>query len=177
MARPREPINLIEAKGRKHLTKAEIADRRSTEVQPCTDEITAPAFLTKKQKEAFYKIAAQLEKLKIMGETDCDALARYITAQELYEKAVKDMRKLAKDRPTKEQKEDDPKSYYENLDIYYTMLDNATKRQDRYFNQAQKAAAALGLTISSRCRLVAPVAEETPKENKFSRFGAGQIAK
>lgn len=171
MAGPRQPIGLVEAKGKKHLTKAEIEERRRVELKPCTDEIAAPSYLTAKQKKEFDKIAAQLEKLKIMGETDCDALARYITAQDLYEQAVKDMRKLAKDRPTKEQKEDDPKSYYENLDIYYTMLDNATKRQDRYFKQAQTAAAALGLTISSRCRLVAPVNEEKPKENKFSKFG------
>lgn len=171
MAGQRQPIELVIEKGKKHLTKAEIEERRQRELQPCTDDITAPSYLTKKQKDAFYKIAAQLEKLKIMGETDCDALARYITAQGLYEEAVKDMRKLAKDRPSKEEKEDDPKSYFENLDIYYTMMDNATKRQDRYFKQAQTAAAALGLTISSRCRLVAPVVEEKPKENKFSRFG------
>ena len=106
-----------------------------------------------------------------MGETDTGALARYVTAQELYEEAVKDLRKLAKDRPSEEEKEDDLASYYKNIDLYYTLLDSATKRQDRYFKQAQTAAAALGLTISSRCRLVAPVIEEKPKENKFAKFG------
>lgn len=171
MAGPRQPIELVIANDKKHLTKAEIEERRQRELKPCTDEITAPSYLTRKQKEAFNKIAKQLEKLKIMGETDCDALARYITAQSLYEQSVKDLRKLAKDRPKKEDREDDPKSYYENLDLYYTMLESATKRQDRYFKQAQQAAGALGLTISSRCRLVAPVVEETPKQNKFAKFG------
>jgi P27 family predicted phage terminase small subunit len=98
-------------------------------------------------------------------------LARYITAQEFYEKAVKDLRKLEKERPKPEEKEDNPDGYFKRLDGYYAMLDNAAKRQDRYFKQAQTAAAALGLTISSRCRLVAPVVEEKPKENKFSKFG------
>lgn len=171
MAGPRQPIELVIANDKKHLTKAEIEERRQRELKPCTDEITAPSYLTQKQKEAFNKIAKQLEKLKIMGETDCDALARYITAQSLYEQSVKDLRKLAKDRPKKEDKEAGLKEYYESMDIYYTMLDNATKRQDRYFKQAQQAAGALGLTISSRCRLVAPVVEETPKENKFAKFG------
>ena len=171
MAGPRQPIELVVANGRKHLTKAETEERRQRELKPCTDEITAPSYLTAKQKKTFYKIAAQLEKLNIMGETDVDALARYITAQELYEQAVKDIRKLAKDRPKAEEKEADPKSYYANMDLYYTMMDSATKRQDRYFKQAQQAAGALGLTISARCRLVAPVVEEKPKENKFSRFG------
>jgi len=171
MAGQRQPTNLVLAKGKKHFTKDEVAERLAREVEPCTDEIAPPSYLTAKQKKDFCKIAAQLQKLNIMGETDVDALARYITAQELYEQAVKDLRKLAKDRPTAEDKEDDPNGYYSNLDLYYTALESATKRQDRYFKQAQTAAAALGLTISSRCRLVAPVKEETPKENKFAKFG------
>lgn len=171
MAGQRQPIELVIQKDRKHLTKAEIEERRAREIMPCTDDIAAPAYLTAKQKKDFEKIAQQLQKLKIMGETDVDALARYITAQEFYEKAVKDLRKLEKERPKPEEKEDDPKGYFDRLDGYYAMLDNAAKRQDRYFKQAQTAAAALGLTISSRCRLVAPVVEEKPKENKFSKFG------
>lgn len=171
MAGPRQPIELVIENGRKHLTKAEIEERRQREVQPCTDDITPPSYLTAKQKKEFLRIAKQLEKLKIMGETDAGALARYITAQDLYEKSVKDLRKLEKDMPAQELKEEDPKSYYASMDLYYTTLDTATKRQDRYFKQAQTAAAALGLTISSRCRLVAPVVEEKPKENRFSKFG------
>ena len=168
MAGPRQPIELVIAKDKKHLTKAEIEERRQRELQPCTDDITAPSYLTAKQKKAFYKIAGQLEKLKIMGETDTDALARYITAQELYEQAVKDLRQLSKERP---EKNDHPDDFYEVLDLYFHSLDSATQRQDRYFKQAQTAAAALGLTISSRCKLVAPVIEEKPKENKFAQFG------
>ena len=78
------------------------------------------------------------------------------------------LRQLAKDRP---EKDDHPDDYYDVLDIYYKSLDSATQRQDRYFKQAQTAAASLGLTISSRCKLVAPVQEEAPKENKFSKVG------
>lgn len=177
MAGQRQPIELVIANERKHLTKAEIEERRQRELKPCTDDISAPSYLTAKQKKDFYKIAQQLQKLKIMGETDCDALARYITAQDLYEQAVKDLRKLAKEKPKKEDYEDNQKSYYLDLDLYHTALDNATKRQDRYFKQAQTAAAALGLTISSRCRLVAPVVEEKPKENKFSKFGKAASGK
>lgn len=171
MAGPRQPIELVVANDRKHLTKAEIEERRQRELKPCTDDITAPSYLTAKQKRTFNKIAQQLKKLNIMGETDTGALARYVTAQELYEEAVKDLRKLAKDRPSAEEKEDDQDNYYKRVALYYELLESATKRQDRYFKQAQTAAASLGLTISSRCRLVAPVAEEKPKENKFSKFG------
>lgn len=165
MAGPRQPIELVVANGRKHLTNAEIEDRRERELKPCTDEIAAPSYLTAKQKKDFYKIAAQLDKLKIMGETDCDTLARYVTAQGLYEQAVKDLRAVQKERP----KGDDATA--KAMVNWATTLEQLDKRQERYFNQAQKAAAALGLTISSRCRLVAPVAEAPPKENKFSKFG------
>ena len=46
MARPREPINLIEAKGRKHLTKKEIEECRESEVKAPADSIEAPSYLT-----------------------------------------------------------------------------------------------------------------------------------
>lgn len=165
MAGPRQPVELVIANDRKHLTKAEIEERRQRELQPCTDEIAAPSYLTAKQKKEFDKIAAQLKKLKIMGETDCDTLARYITAQGLYEQAVKDLRAAQKARP----KGDAADTL--TLVKWATMLEQLDKRQERYFKQAQQAAAALGLTISSRCRLVAPVVDEKPKENKFSKFG------
>jgi hypothetical protein len=32
-------------------------------------------------------------------------------------------------------------------------------------------ATSLGLTISSRCKLIAPVKDEEPKVNKFAKFG------
>ena len=169
MAGQRQPIGLVQANGRKHLTQEEIRQRLATEVQPCTDDIEAPAYLTAAQKKQFNKIAGQLQKIKIMGETDVDALARYITAQSLYEAAVKELRKLAKDRP----KDPDAEGYYALLKLWGEMTETADKRQDRYFKQAQTAARDLGLTISSRCRLQVPAAaEEAPRENKFSKFNA-----
>ena len=168
MAGPRQPLNLVIAKGKKHLTKEEIQERQSSEVQPVTDGIAAPSFLTAKQKKEFDRIAAQLQKLKIMGETDCDTLGRYIVAQELYAQAVKDLRDIRKLRP---KDGDDPVRALENAVAWAGMLSALDKRCDRYFKQATTAAAALGLTISSRCKLVVPVKEEAPKTNKFAQFG------
>lgn len=168
MPGPRQPIELIIAKGNKHLTKEEIAERRAQEVKPCTDDIVAPSFLTKKQKDAFYKIAGQLEKINLMGETDVDSLARYISAQDLYEDATKDLRAATRRKLNTEGLADPEllKLAAQRADV----LDTLAKLQDRYFKQAQTAAAALGLTISSRCKLVVPVKEEEPKVNKFARF-------
>lgn len=170
MAGQRQPIDLVIAKGKKHLTKEEIAKRKSSELQPCADGITAPPFLTAKQKKDFYKIAAQLQKLNVMGETDCDALARYITAQAQYEQTVKDIRAVQKERPKGEAAD------VAAIAKWTAILERLDMRMDRYFKQAQTAAGALGLTISSRCRLVAPVVEEKPKENKFAKFSGGKAA-
>lgn len=154
MAGPRQPINLVIAKGNKHLTKAEIEDRRAAEVQPRTDEIVAPYYLTATQKKRFRKLADQLQKIKIMGETDCDTLARYVQAEEMYGKTTKHLQQLMK---TWE-------------DLYE--IEQVSKLQDRYFKQAHTAASALGLTISSRCRLQVPVKEEEERVNKFTRLEA-----
>ena len=50
MARPREPIDLIVAKGRKHLTKQEYEDRKNSEIIAPADNVKAPPFLTKKER-------------------------------------------------------------------------------------------------------------------------------
>lgn len=152
MAGTRQPIEVVIAKGKKNLTKAEIQERLDSEVKPIADNITAPGYLTKKQKEEFYKIADQLKKLKIMGETDVDALARYVVANDFYINAVKKMRST--------EVKNDP-----------ILFGAWAKNQERYFKQCRACANDLGLTISSRCKLVVPATKEPPKkENKFSKF-------
>ena len=152
MAGQRLPLELVQARGSKHLTKAEIQERQEREIKPITDNIIAPDYLTKKQKDEFDKIAEQLGKLKIMGETDVDALARYIVSRSMYENAVKQMRKTeVKNSPL--------------------LFEKWLKIQDKLFKQCRASANDLGLSISSRCKLVVPEAKkETPKENKFKKF-------
>lgn len=152
MSGQRQPIELVIAKGSKNLTKAEIEQRRNGEIKPITDDIVAPAYLTKKQKDEFNRIAEQLKKLKIMGETDVDALARFIVANDFYINAVKKLR-------SKDVKDD----------VY--LFEKWTKVQDKYFKQCRSSANDLGLSISARCKLVVPQTKpETPKENKFKQF-------
>lgn len=158
MAGQRQPIELLKATGAKHLTKAEIADREAREVKPCTDDITPPSYLTKSQKAEFNRIADQLKKLKIMGETDVDTLARYILARDTYVKLTKQIQK---------------KSIYEDP----ILLDKYMKNQDRAFKQCHTAAKSLGLTIADRCRLVVPeIKVEAEKTNKFTKFEKRSVA-
>ena len=157
MARPRQPIELLIAKGNKHLGKEEIEKRKASEVKPCIDEIVAPPSLTKKkQKDEFYKIAYQLQKLNIIGETDVDTLARYIISRDLYI----DMTKKLNSRIAQK-----------NLKLY----ESYAKLQDRFFKQCRMCAIDLGLTISSRCKLVIPQLQEETKQNKFSKFKNGNV--
>lgn len=152
MARQRQPIELVIANGRKHLTKAEIEARRASEVRPLDGEILPPDYLTKKQKAEFTTIAAQLQELKIMGETDVDALARYVVANGFYIESVKKLR-------SKEVR-DDPE-----------LFESWLKIQERFFKQARASASDLGLTISSRCKLVVPdTGKPEEKPNKFRKF-------
>ena len=153
MARPRQPIKLVQAKGAKHLTKSEIAKREAEELDvPIPEVISPPAYIADSPKlvEEFNDIAEKLIALKIMTELDADCLARYILSKQNY--------------------------------LHYTsLLNNAIRKnkvaemaaiqtmQDKAFKQVRAAASDLGLTISSRCRLVVPQAP-VPKTNKFSRF-------
>ncbi len=152
MAGQRLPLEVIEVRGAKHLTKAEKQARQEREIKPITDDIIAPTFLTKKQKDDFYRIADQLKKLKILGETDVDALGRYIVANDFYVNAVKQMRR--------KDVQSDPVKF-----------GAWAKIQERYFKQCRSSANDLGLSISSRCKLVVPKKDdEKPKENKFKKF-------
>ena len=172
MAGSRQPTRVVLANGRKHFTKEEIEERLNAEVQPCTDDLSAPSYLTAAEKRHFNKLADQLDKLGILGETDVETLARYVSAQAQYEKTTKDLRALINKKP-KEKDFEEPARYYDALDAWIGMQTALAKLQDRYFKQAHTAATALGLTISARCKLVVPKAEEAPKVNKFAKFGAG----
>lgn len=150
--RNKEPIDLVIAKGKKHLTKDEIERRRSEELDVPMDRIAAPDYLTKKQCEAFDEIAQTLIDLGIMTNLDCDALAGYIVARDGWIMAGKKLRsKNVKDDPI--------------------TFDRWTKIEDRYRKQMRAAAADLGLSITARGKIVAPVKNEPPPpENKFARF-------
>lgn len=155
MAGARQPTNVVLANGKKHFTKQEIENRLNAEIEPLTENIEAPSYLSKAQKKEFNEISDQLQELGIMSETDVDALARYIISRGLYVKTSKQLRK-------KEILEDPDK------------LDKYVKNQDRFFKQCRNSAMDLGLTITSRCRLCVPPAKEPEKPpNKFSAFEKG----
>ena len=56
--RTKQPIDLIAAKGRKHLTKKEYEERKQGEVVVANDAIKSPSFLSKKKKKSLKSLRA-----------------------------------------------------------------------------------------------------------------------
>lgn len=152
MAGPRQPIELLKAKGAKHLTKAEIREREETEIKANSDKIEAPSYLPEELKIKFNEVANELNDIGIMSNLDCEALARYLTVEFQYQQVTK---KILKSKNI--------------TDKYIQMV----QLQEKLFKMARSSAGDLGLTISSRCKLVVPKSKEEKPKNKFAKFAGG----
>lgn len=140
MAGKRQPTDLVLLNGRKHLTKAEIEARRASEIKapaPKSKRVKPPAYLPESLHKKFRSLAKQLIEIGILAEIDYDSLARYLLAEQAYLAVTEQVNRAIANQAI-------------------SLLDDLSKTQARYFNQCSRAAADLGLTISSRCRLVVP---------------------
>ena len=168
--RPREPIDLIKAKGKKHLTKAEYEQRKNEELYVPFVDVEPPDYLTAKQKREFCEIASLLLKLNIMTELDTDVLAQYCMAKTLYLDYSDQLKKvLAKKNAVHkwdvvESIAADCAEQEELIKLLEAILrrqrgEDATilmNLQDKAFKQCLACAKELGLTITSRVKLVMP---------------------
>lgn len=145
MAGQRQPLELVKNNKRKHLTKAEIKQREETEVKaPAAQKPKPPKYLSDELKKKHRAIGKQLIALGIFSNLDNDVLARYLIAEQEY-LATSEMLNQAiatKNVPG---------------------MDELSRIQSRFYSQCAAAARDLGLTISSRCKLVVPqAAKEDP---------------
>lgn len=148
MARPREPIDLIIAKGKKHLTKAEIEERKERELDVPFTDIQPPSFLPRTFHKEFHEISGKLKAIGIMTELDTVSLAQYLIAKQNYISYTAMLLKVIK-RNT-----DPSKEYLDEDDVAENT--RIQSLQDRALRQCQSCARDLGLTITSRARLVVP---------------------
>ena len=132
-----EPIALIEAKGKAHMSQAEIEERRERELNVPYTDVVPPDYLNDAQKQKFTHYADMLLGLGIMTELDVDCLARYIVSFDLYLVYTESVKTLL-------------------LAQNFEELKSVQTMQDKMFKQAQASARDLGLTITSRCKIVAP---------------------
>ena len=152
--RPRQPIELIVSKGKTHFTKEQIEKRRAEELRVPDDAISPPLYLTKRQRAEFQQIAETLIQLKIMKNLDIDSLAAYIVERDEWLATIKQLRR---------------KGVRDNLEQF----DKLSRIEERYRKQMRATATDLGLTISSRGKLIMPTPETPiPHDNKFAKFSA-----
>lgn len=156
--RPKQPLAVIQGKGRSnHLTKEEIKKRQEHEerMKGRTDNIAAPSYLTKKQKEEFYKIADELVELEIFTNLDVDNLARYIDSRDQYIKVTRALRAM------KAVNDGEANDDYAKLQ----------RTRNTLFTECRNAAGDLGLSITSRLSLVIPKKEEEEVSEFERKFG------
>ena len=138
MARPREPVDLIKAKGKKHLTQAEYEERKAQELDVPFTDVKPPEYLKgDKSISKFNYYAKMLLDVGVFTELDVDCLARYIMSEQLYLQYTNLLIRLVKSN---------------NFDE----LGKIQGLQDKAFRQCHQCARELGLTISSRAKLVVP---------------------
>jgi len=148
MARPREPVDLIKAKGKKHLTKAEYEERKAQELEVPFTDIEPPNFLPKTFHKEFFEISGKLEAIGIMTELDTVSLAQYLIAKQNYISYTAMLLKVIKRNSDPNRTSLDEDDVVENTKIQAL--------QDRALRQCQSCARDLGLTITSRARIVVP---------------------
>lgn len=161
MPGPRQPVDVLIARGAKHLTKNEEAQRRASELNiPPAQKITPPKWLgrefpddvAKALKAEFRKLGKRLAEVGLYSELDADTLGQYLVALHQWELATRQVEQLLG-------KAD-----------YVKAAESWCNIQAKHFSAARRCASEMGLTISSRCRLIVPqAAEQDEPEDEFTR--------
>lgn len=152
----RQPTDVLVANGNKHLSRAEEDARRDREVHvPPPEQVTPPKWLAKKHHKEFLEIGEILRRSGLYTDLDRDVLGQFLVARDRWYRADK----LAS-AAIREKDEGKAKDW--------------TSIQGTYFKQCRQCAEAMGLSISSRCRLVVPpalvsAAKNGEEEDEFTR--------
>ncbi len=156
MAGPRQAAEVIIANGRKHLTQAEKEQRMASDAaarkksEGESDKFQAPDWLPKELRKEYAWYRKALTERGLIAQIDRDVLGFYLVARTEYTNAGKRA----------------------SAAIAAGDVDGArdwSSIQERYFKQARACANDMGLTITSRCRLVLPPKEEE-QEDEFTAF-------
>ncbi|SLJ98199.1 MULTISPECIES: phage terminase small subunit P27 family [unclassified Paenibacillus] len=174
MARPRQPIDLLLYKGQKNLTKQEIEERKAAEIKAPSDKIRAPSYLPKDLRRDFKKISDELIAIGIMSNLDVDALCRYLISRKLYLQVTNELLNRSPIVQYEQSENDSVDGELipgtKTVEIFSSVYADLTLNQDKFFKQCRQAASDLGLTISSRCKLVVPKQEEKEPSDVEKRF-------
>ncbi|WP_297232636.1 phage terminase small subunit P27 family [uncultured Flavonifractor sp.] len=153
MPGPRQKLSVLEGNGRKHLSKAEKARRAAQEVElPKPKTMRLPKWLPEEHRKEFRTLARELLAADMgAAQLDRDTLGRYVVAQAQYAQACK----MAGEALTAKNA---------------ALAEKWTKIQDTCFKQARACANDMGMTITSRCRLVLPEGAKKKEKNPFEQM-------
>lgn len=191
MAGPKRPMDVnlavVKGGGGKHWTRAEIEARQRSEVKAGKPKsLSPPQWLSKPAAKLFRKYARELLALPgdVVSKLDTGTLARYCDCEATYGEASRHkeiwMEQLGAQIPGPDGSGDlaDP----EEIEAREKEYEKAQAQLDYWTGQMAKlekicrgCATELGMTVSSRCRLVVPKVEEAPEnpiEELRKRFQA-----
>ena len=137
-----------------HLTKAEIEERKNTELQveKLTKVPVCPNYLNTEQKKIFKKICKMLIDVNLMTNLDIDTVVRYAILNDMYVQITKQMN--------------------ENPELL--LDDKLLNKHLKLSKEIQVLANTLCLNPIARAKIVVNKVETEKKENKFSKFlGSG----
>ncbi|MEG0375273.1 MAG: P27 family phage terminase small subunit [Raoultibacter sp.] len=150
MGRAKQPVALIEAKGKTHLTRQIKEDRRESELTSLDTKIICPDYIIDDDARLeFIRYASLLDRVGVWSELHADELARYITAEQIFEATSKEVISA----------------------LETGRFDDAgetQKMQDKAYRQAHTSASSLGLNITSFCKLVVPKASENNDDGGYN---------
>lgn len=175
--RRKEPVDLLLIKGKSnHLTKAEIEERRAAELVAPTDNIKYPRYLPKDLRRDYKYYSEILCKLGIFSNLDVDTLARYLMQRKEYLKVsdlMSDMSPLEVEKRKVLDEDGDFTGEYRDVQVKNEAYDSLRIHQSTFYTQCRQAASDLGLTVSSRLKLVIPKVPEKGEVSEFEqRFGS-----
>lgn len=153
MPGPRLPTDVVKDRGKKHMTRAEEDQRRDREVHVAPpDQAEPPRWLGKKFHREFRELAALLAGAGLYAELDRDALGQFLTCRERWSRADKLASAAIRAKDEK-------------------LAKDWAGIQGTYFKQCRQCAEVMGLSVSSRCRLVLPekLTQEAEPEDEFTQ--------
>ena len=150
------PQNVLEMRGKSHQTKAEKQARRESE--PKVDaprQVRAPVWLPEYLRDEYVRLGKKLCKVGLLTRLDFDVLARYIMSRDAWVAAHTKLRGAL------------DASNGQDAALW-------TRLAKTYFEQCHQCATAMGLTISSRCKLVVPKPPAQEDDDPLSKMLLGR---
>lgn len=183
MAGKRRPMDVnLAVVGGKHWTKSEIQDRTEAEVKaPKPKSLSPPSWMSKAGKALFRKYAKQLLEFPsgLVSNLDIGTLARYCDAELSYaaasshkdvwlETATRRLADLSQAAALADQKK------IRETELAYDkakeQLNYWGSQMVRFEKIARGCATEMGMTVSSRCKLVVPKAQSEPQADPLDQL-------